>query len=116
MATVLYENNFLYINFINKPKKEQILNFQKSIENTSYLKVNVTVIFDTTKLIDIPSINTCYQYAKILNKMKVFVDNYVEKAIIMYNNDKIIKLIKNVVLKIFPTKIKLQFIKQNVNQ
>ena len=113
MATVLFKNNYLYINFINKPNKEEIRNFQKSIENTSYLKTNVIVIFDTTNLIDIPSLNTCYKYAKILNKMKNFVDKYVTKAIIIYKNNKIINLIKNVVLKIFPTKVKLEYKKQD---
>jgi hypothetical protein len=113
MATVLFKNNYLYINFINKPNKEEIIKFQKSIENTFYIKINVIVIFDTTNLIDIPSINTCYKYAKILNKMKNFVDNYVTKAIIIYNNDKIINIIKNVVLKMFPTKVKLEFKKQD---
>ena len=45
--------------------------------------------------------------------MKNFVDNYVTKAIIIYNNDKIINIIKNVVLKMFPTKVKLEFKKQD---
>ena len=114
MATVLYKDNFLYINFINNPNKEQVFNFQKSIENTSYLKVNVTVIFDTTNLINVPSVNICYKYAKILHKMKSFVDKYVIKALILYNNDNIIRLIKNVVLKMFPTKVPLEYKKQEI--
>ena len=31
MATVLYKDNFLYINFINNPTKEQVFNFQKNL-------------------------------------------------------------------------------------
>lgn len=116
MATVLYKDKFLYINFINKPDNNQVYNFQKSVENTSYLNVDVTVVFDTTKIINIPSVNICYKYAKILHKMKNFVDNHVLKAIILYNNDTVIKLIKNVVLKMFPTKVPLEYIKQTNNK